>query len=201
MEPGSTQFASVVDRESQAWARRKLARTPPVRAVIEEMLDQTELSEEDIEGWVQGVRNRNYIPYIYADFELNNIGRDTDLSRAPIPLNIARATTPMEFELHVFMQWVLKDIPIVSEELSPVRNEMYELRRQITFIAEDAWHERTLHLEAIAAGMSDRLQIETLKARIETLDAVMETWLRQPIERLGGGPYRQTGYRRPEGQR
>jgi hypothetical protein len=198
--PGETEHVGGVDRVSQAWARRKLRRTPPVRVVIEAALDHTDLSEEDIDSLIQSVRNRNSIPLVYADFELWNRNNTAEFATGPLtPFEISRTVPSTQFQVNVFFEWILRDLPIVTEELSPVRNELYELRRQITFIAEDAWHERVLHLEQIAGGMTDRLQVETLKARIEALEAALEVWVRRPIEALGGGNYRQTGYR--EGQR
>ena len=50
------------------------------------------------------------------------------------------------------------------------------MRRQIAFAAEDAWHERVLHLKRVEGGLSETEQIEVLKARVEALEVVLDTW-------------------------
>ncbi|MEM6960614.1 MAG: hypothetical protein AAF550_02580, partial [Myxococcota bacterium] len=53
-------------------------------------------------------------------------------------------------------------------------------RQDVTFALEDAWHERMIHLRHLARGMNDPLQIAVLKARIESLNTIIATWLERP---------------------
>jgi hypothetical protein len=70
-----------------------------------------------------------------------------------------------------------------AEDLNWVRSTLHELRRQIAFSTEDAWNERQNLLGQLRT-MSDPFQVETLKTRIESLEAMLYVWLGQSLEEL-----------------
>jgi hypothetical protein len=64
--------------------------------------------------------------------------------------------------------------------------ELYELQKQVGFVVEDAWHERRMHLTRLARdGVVEELQARILEARVEVLEALLETWIGAPIDSVG----------------
>jgi len=189
--PGQLNVMPEIDWDSAEWAREKIRTTPPMGVVVQDALNGTDLSRERINWFLDGMKDRNYVPvvnfnlgYIWSDF-----GRDENV-QLTFPRNNFEQTAHTGLFGWVNFTWYLRDTPIVTEELGPVRFDMYSLRRHIAFFTEDSWHERMIHLRRIALGMSDLLQIEILKTRIEALETVMETWARRPIRRGARPPGR-----------
>ena len=188
-ETGTTRQTEHADRRAQRWARAQLRATPPMGRLVEAILDENELNERHIESMMSTIRERNLIPMVYAELTVDqdrqDVGRLNSIVGRPFYTTgfLERET---EVTLFVWAEWIFRDVPIVWEEYGPPRNALYELRRQMMFIVQDAWRERMLHLQTLATGMDDPLQIETLKERIAALEAVIETWLRRPLETVGG---------------
>jgi hypothetical protein len=191
--PARDDMAGAIDRESQLWARRALRRTPDMDRVIDEVLAAVELDRAHVNGIMDSLRNRNLIPRVQVLFELRDrpfrrFESQTVTGLVAFDEQIART----DFRLYTWAEWSLQDVPIVSEEYGD-RQSLYELRRQVAFLAEDAWHERTILLQRIARGMSDLLQVEITRERIAALEAVLETWLGRPITSLPPGGMRIRG--------
>ncbi len=186
-----------IDADSQHWARAQLRRTPDLDDVIDSVLDGTDLSRGHVDDLLSSVRERNWIPRVqvlfnYVDTSANRTAAVTPVIGNPPSRDLGTNGTDAWF-IYAWAEWSLRDVPIVSEDLSPTRNDIYELRRQISFVAEDAWHERVIQLRRIADGMSDRLQVEILKERITALEAVLETWMGRPLSSLPRGHMRIAG--------
>lgn len=170
-----------VDRQSQLWALERIRSSAGVRETVEGTLDATHLSRPEIDRALGSLRRSNFLPRLNLRFSFESNAYARLESIRPIPTaDIAEGTDGTNFAIELFATWDLGQTLQVHEELSPTQNALYELRRQVSFIAEDAWHERMEHLRRIAAGMSDRLQIEILKERIAALEVVLSTWLRPP---------------------
>jgi len=170
------------DMETAAWAREQLRRTPPLSNVIDFMLHNNDLTTEQIQDAVGTIRDRNWLPRINVEATYSN--SEEPFSEAVTPINpvFTDGTRRMdEFQIWVYATWYLRDASVVYEELGPTRRRLYELRRQLAFIAEDAWHERKLHLERLARGMTDPLEVEVLRERIAALEAVLEVWMGRPL--------------------
>jgi hypothetical protein len=174
------------DPRSRAWARARLASTPEMAAVIDGVLEGTGLSNASIERIVDLHRGLNWVPRLDMLFEAGDTtfasarGETPGIQRQFVH-SITEGEAEIDYAFFIQASWELYDTIQQRELVEPTRNELHELRRQIAFAAEDAWHERVLHLRALAEGMSDPIQIETLEARILSLEAVLEVWLGHPI--------------------
>src|SRR5262249_25517680 len=95
-----------------------------------------------------------------------------------LDVDVARAAP----QLGVYVQatWFLADA--FYREVHLNRTGLYDLRREVGFEIDDAWHERRLHLEALAQGRGgDAYQQAVRRVRIEVLEAIIRTWLGRPM--------------------
>lgn len=183
----------ILDREAQDWARRRLAVTPALDTVLNAALDNTELSNERIHGIANAHRALNWVPRLDMLFELaaaryyEDKGREDPGTDNPIVRRIpADGYYPgTTWAFFVQASWDIKDTIQLAEDFPPYRDTLHELRRQISFATEDAWHERVNILRQLDDGLSDPFQIETLKARIMGLEAMLDVWLGRPMAELG----------------
>ena len=187
-----------VNSKIQKWARQKLATNPPLPLLLNAMLNRLGVSEEKIEeNWAK-IRKRNWFPRINARFDvlrgqseqtLKVRGSNTPENRsiaqvAGIPADYAHLENDLSYEFFINARWSLYYTNLAVERFTFPRKALYELRRQVGFATEDAWHERVMHLSRLSRGMSDTYQIETLRARVDSLDAFLEIWLGGPLEEL-----------------
>ncbi len=183
-----------VDREAQAWAQRRLQTTPPLTDTVNALLTGTRMTEEHLNEMIRLGRLRHLSPEIHTRLEITEVTETLSAAREiaqPQRLNITASNT--EVTAWAFVQWRINDVPFYGTGFGDVqfpgaRGKLYELRRQLQFIAEDAWHERVLLLNRMSRGMEDPLQIEAMKVRIEGLETLLEIWMRQPLRqplRLG----------------
>lgn len=187
-----------VDQASQVWAKKQLATTPSLPLLMRAILHRVGISAEQVENTWTKIRRRNWMPQINARFDYSTMRRDYSLdvtgSNTPanralvevagIPASVSDTQSNDDYSFFVNARWQLFYTNLAMERVGFPRKALYDLRRQVGFATEDAWHERIMHLSRISKGMSDPLQIETLKARVESLDAFLETWLRGPLEEL-----------------
>jgi hypothetical protein len=187
-----------IDKSAQTWAKQKLATNPPLPLLLHAMLDRIGVSAPKIEELWTKIRLRNWMPVINArliygqkqtqtGFEVsgsNNAATQAAAGVSSVPAQVTATKSESDLMFFVNARWQLYYTNLAVERFSFPRRALHELRRQVGFAIEDAWHERVLHLQRVARGMSDPLQIETLKARVESLDAFLETWLRGSLEEL-----------------
>ncbi len=185
------QIPQQVQAEASEWAGRRLATTPGLGIVLDAALDHMNLSNEKIHGLANAHRNLNWVPRLdllfkWVDNALPQVSDRFDSAvmdpnRARVIRNITEDSTAYVGFLQA--SWDIKDVLNPHEDLNWVRPAMHTLRRQIAFATEDAWHERQ-NLLAQLQRLSDPLQIETIKARIEGLEAMLSIWLGQSLEDL-----------------
>ncbi len=177
--------------EAIAWADDRLDTTPNMAVVLDAALDNMDLSNEKIHGLADAHRSINWIPRFDLLFRWNDQSQlrasrrfDTQV-RDPARQVVNRQGDLHESELFLFAQasWDIKDVLSPAEDLNWVRAALHEMRRQIAFATEDAWNER-MNLLAEIKRLSDPFQIETLKARIESLEAMLDVWLGQTLKEL-----------------
>ncbi|QQR91236.1 MAG: hypothetical protein IPJ88_05765 [Myxococcales bacterium] len=182
-------YGAAVDTAAAEWARSKLAATPPLDVVIQAMTSSVYISTEELEALFQRAKNkRPYVPRLDFIFQLNR--RDASSFQQQLissPYMLSSYSDLLEWKFLV----ELKFFPpqggmFILEEVGAERLALYDLNKQVRYITEDSWHERAVLLQRIAAGMTDELEIEILRARIESLEAVLEVWTRQPLRNLFG---------------
>lgn len=176
----------VIDEKAASWARTRLKTNPSLYTVLQEMLDHLELSNEEIVALMNAHRGAALIPRIDMRFEYDDNGfariENRNFNTGPVSLRGLRHdidelyTKPQVYFL-VQATWWLGSLLSIDELKSPTRNRLHELRRQIQFATEDAWHERTTLLMQLSEGLRDPVQVGTTKARIEALEAMMSIWL------------------------
>jgi hypothetical protein len=168
--------------EHLAWAQRRLRWTPSLDATIDSVLGRLRLSAGDINGVIGALRARHYVPVLDARLWSAPWSADDTAARtgtSPYDRDAARVNPLLGFFL--FATWSLPESNTSREEGGALVAGLYELRRQISFAVEDAWHERTVHLRWLGAGATDTLQRAVLRERVVVLESLIETWSREPL--------------------
>lgn len=178
-----------IDGEAAAWADHRLKRTPGLYATLQEMLHNLDLSNEAIVDLQEAHRVSAWVPRIDMRFEYEENPKLSFESQSPNEgINAQRQLRQLDDLLlgpsHTYLlvqaTWRLGSLLSIDELSSPTRNQLHELRRQISFATEDAWHERRQLLMNLSEGLADPVQVESTKIRIETLEAMMAIWLGHP---------------------
>jgi photosystem II stability/assembly factor-like uncharacterized protein len=179
---------STVDYTASRWAKKLLHATPPLEVVINAALHGTLLGNDEVAAALDRIQDRNWVPSHFTlsmNFFQMPMQRQSIVTEGfPDMYNRLEQAKDTFFSLFAQGIWEIRDTPIVVEKVSQVRNSVHEIRRQASFVVEDAYHERQMHLNRIAEGMDDRVQIDTLKERIRGLEAVIEVWTRAPLSKL-----------------
>ncbi|MCK6547767.1 hypothetical protein L6R52_18085 [Myxococcota bacterium] len=169
---------SVLDPGAADWAKARLAATPPLSTTLDHVLDATGLSSERIESLADRQRGRVWLPIVdvvvrAASEPLVRAERSMPLA----PYELAERTDERQFEVMVQASWPFFESKVLETEAGSVRASLYELRKQIAFAAEDAWHEREQHLLLLAQGLGGEAeQIAVTKERVEALEAILDGW-------------------------
>ncbi len=178
-----------LDRDSQRWARIRMRDNPPLRNVVERLLYENDLHDAFLQkDWK--LQYRSYrLPSIQFRFNMRTPGvqRNEDIAIFA-PANILENDRRTAYSASLYLWWDLpntlnvRDMPgRVDVAHKSARGQLFELKRIIILMVEDLWHERLMHLQTLARGLSDRLKTEILRERIVALEAILETWLRQPL--------------------
>ncbi|QQR91239.1 MAG: hypothetical protein IPJ88_05780 [Myxococcales bacterium] len=178
---------SAVDRTASEWAKAKLAMTPPLDVVLRAMVDALYISNVEMHHFFARARDvRPYVPRLDVNFSFLQKNKDYfEQQVITSPYLLSSNSQLREWQFLVELKFLMPQGGLfIAEESGKERLALYDLNKQIRFIAEDTWHERQVLLKRIAEGMTDELAIEVLRARIEALEAVLETWTRQPLRNL-----------------
>lgn len=175
-------------------ARRALARTPAMSTVIDLALDRAELNQEQVDSLIERSYASAWLPRrVSVQFQLD-VGALATASQTMVtmPSTTSADSAASFFYVWGFLEWDLTALdpsgPVAREPFR--RQALYALRQQISFLIEDAWHERRMHLRRLARGFADAYQAAVLEERIEVLEAVMEFWLGRELEELAPSPRR-----------
>jgi hypothetical protein len=167
-------------------AQQALAQTPPLARVLQRVFELQDLTAADINDIFDGASDRFLLPVLGV--ELDWAHQDNSLlaaNRGPtFPRNIDRQQQLISWSLFLTATWSLPDYWWPAEIEYPV-NQLYQLQKQLGFLIEDAWHERRMHLVRLARdGYVDELQAGVLQERIGVLEALLEIWLGEPLDRF-----------------
>lgn len=168
------------------WARERLASTPPMGQVQEKVLSTLRLSAGQISKFNRSARRRNFAPIFSMLFTHNS--RPVTVNQVGVRSNLLisnRNTADKNWELYAQLYWTLKGLMMADEEYNVFQNRITDLRNQVRFVVEDSWRERYLLLQRIANGETDAVQAASLKERILGLEAIIEIWMREPLNGKG----------------
>lgn len=187
-----------IDRDSQEWARDRILNSPTPSQATFAVLERLRLRETDIVKARDQARARAWVPLVFVEAELSMEDFFRELSSAP---NLALGAQDVfrtrdvelpDLEFRIFFNWDLAATAYYSRFMQTQsardlgrpkrRSLLYGLSRGVSFVVADAMHERDFLLARMAQGMSDRLHTEIFRARIESLEAVVETWMEQPLD-------------------
>ncbi|MCA9582380.1 MAG: hypothetical protein KC416_11340, partial [Myxococcales bacterium] len=168
-----------IDREARAWAQQRLRKNPDLSAIKTLALDHYELSETAQRAMWQRARDQGYVPDVRVLFDAE-FGREANLINQRIldPFQQEQRQDNLEWQVQVQARWLTWLLavslggsfdPNDAGEDNDTRAELYELRRQVDFIVEDAWHERLMLLRRLEDGMTNAYQISVLQDRVELL--------------------------------
>lgn len=167
------------DPATRAWAVQHLHATPSMGVALDDAFNNLSLGEPDIDGLLTAQRGARGAPYIEA--RLSGVDARTAVAldqRISFPLMQDSDRHVAGFAFFVQATFDLPDL-FYAPQASRWRGELIELRKQVGYVVEDAWNERELHLTRLARGQSDPLETEMLRARVEVLETVLETWTGQ----------------------
>lgn len=179
-----------VDEDARRWAKAKMRKNPPIYDLKEIAFDHHDLSREDLNAMWRRARNSGaLVPDVRIlgsyTFPESNVVKDQ--VGETIKIEDVRVNET-EWSVAVQARWFTFDLlgyfafgVNAPGEDNATRAELYELRRQIDFIVEDAWRERVMLLDRLIRGMTDNYQIAVIRERIELLELTLEFWTGQPL--------------------
>jgi hypothetical protein len=167
-----------------AWAQERLRRTPSLSATLDRALFRARLTNTQVARLFKGFRGRSWLPVVNVQVGVAG-PQFTDFQDQRVFTNANQTQNQVGAVLgvSVFGTWFLPDGVFSNDELGGKREALYALRRDISFVVEDAWHERVLQLQRIVHGAKADTAIAPTRARIESLDALLEAFLGEPLER------------------
>lgn len=182
-------LSPTVGKAAKRWARHRLATTPGLKHVLRGVLDRTHLSNEQIQSLGESLAATGLIPkvelYATADFPRMTLSRllqgPATQQRTRLQSEVFRERNRDEFFALVQLSWNTGQLLKTSEDFGAHRRRIHILRRQVELAAEDSYHERLTLLHELADGQKNRMQIETLRTRILSLEAILSTWMREPF--------------------
>lgn len=183
-----------VAQEDVRAARRTLRNDPTLSTVIEVSLDRASLNQEQVNELMDRAYGQAWLPRrLSFHFEADLDGIDSAIQQtgggAMTNYMSEGDTANSFFYLWAFLEWDLQGLAAISPgggpQESSFRSRLYRLRQQISFLVEDAWHERRMHLRRIARGFTDPYQAAVLQERIAVLEAILEFWLGDELESFG----------------
>ncbi len=212
-EDPSERLVGAPDAASARWARRRLRATPPLDVVQETALRRLGLDLDGEEGLFRRARRRAWLPVVEAQLALGQVPspsgtaleqvgghprarrwvlgrrvRETVVRAPEPPFSVVeqRSDRLGQREVFFFVQalWRLGDTGFSVQEGGLDRSRLYALRRHVSFVVEDAWHERVLHLRRLVRGVTDPWQAASLRARVEALEAILEIWADVGLQEL-----------------
>lgn len=177
------------DTRAQRWARTRLAKTPPIDEVIQEVLHETHLSNEELHDLGRRWAATGLVPSIDLQFKAYltpDYRNDTLLETPMVAGRIFRGSQLRLKEREYYfglvqLTWHTYRILRTAEDLGSDRRRLHSLRRQIELAAQDAWHERVSLLNDLANGPATPLEAASVMARIESLEALLSVWMRAPF--------------------
>ena len=176
-----------VDKNAVEWAKAKLATTPALDTVIQAMMEANYISVEELDKAFYRAKNtRPYVPRLDFLFRFYNIDySEAESQTLTSPFERQAVSDQVEWTFLMELKFLMRlGGMFIEEEIGSNRLALYDLNKQVRYVAEDTWHERIVLLTRLADGMSDELEIEVTRARIESLEAILETWTRQPLRNL-----------------
>lgn len=182
--PPDKQQPNELLRREVRWANQRIAKTPPMQVVVDEVLDQTRLSAPVVNDLNDRARLKSWAPQLSLQYERN---ADTlvDLREAQEGDSaFTRNEDSIDIQHTYFAQlvWYFNSLLLSIINTSGQQNQMHGLRNQVRFIAQDAWYERMVLLRRIASGETNLEQTQALRARIESNEALLEGWMRRSLD-------------------
>ena len=177
-QAGVTVFAP----ETRAWAQRRLAATPAMNHVLNAALEPIDLRVDDINETIRRARRRALGPRSQIRFDIDWRRLSGGLAQGPNPLFRNQGTFRTAWFLLINFQWTLPEFVQTRAEVNRTRENLNAMRERVSFVVEDAWHERQMHLRRLQLGTNDLLQAEILRERILVLESILSFWLRKPLE-------------------
>lgn len=162
------------------WAQGRLRSTRPLALMLDEATRFNKLHVEDINGVIERETNANLMPTIDVRGLAVNQLFARHLEQMIVPLRQDRQWSQPQWQFFVQATWHLPDA-VYRPDTNTRRRTFYVHRDRLSFGVEDAWNERISILRRMAAGRVNRLQAEILRARVETLEALLELWTGRPF--------------------
>ena len=170
---------TVLGPETRAWARQRLAETPTLESVLDDGLRRLALQRDDLADFEARRRLSALVPRFTARFQMDIDNYARASVTGPNPLYVAENSASVVWSFDCFVRWNFANAN--NTQSRSARLALWELRQRVSYLLEDAWHERRLHLERLTLGTEDLLQAEILRERILALEAVIDFWVGRDI--------------------
>lgn len=177
--PSDTRLSSGFD-ESRSWAESRLHTMGSLEEHFARALERSRLRSADVESLLDGPRRRAWAPFVDVRFTAGRSRESYAAARSmTLPYDAAGLFREREYALFATATWNLPDAVFVNTTRE--REELLTLRTQLLYVVEDAWHERRTHLMRLARGVADPVIAETHRARVESLESLLEIWVGSPL--------------------
>jgi hypothetical protein len=159
---------------SREWARQRIQRMASLENTIHRALVHARLTVVQLDELYGRIKKRGWFPGVYltASRGFTNI---VTTNNASVTDPSSRLTVEQQstYSLLADFVWELPDLVSPSYTFTPTRKDLYELRKRMSFVVEDAYEELRRALTQLAAGGLDVEQVLTLEARVDALDVVL----------------------------
>ena len=165
------------------WAARRLESLPPLRLVIDRALAASRLTAKMVAQLSDRRRERCWAPklnvgLIYSSSDQIRLDDRAGLLAVFLRRDdLAMPTT----QFAAMLTWDSACLFGDGFTASSDRVDLAGLRQEISFAVQDAYRERVVLLRRLDAGVERRHVAETLRARIESLEAVIESFSGEPL--------------------
>jgi hypothetical protein len=167
--------SDVDDRIIRAWAQRRLERMPTLSEMIDGALVKARLSTEQVDGLFSRWNSRGWLPGVgmFGFVQDRNVLTRRQATITD-PEDVTRVDRTNNYGVMLDLVWELPDVVLPNANVTAARTNLYEIRKRLSFVVEDAYDERRQVLSKLSAGGHDAEQMLLLQSRVDVLDVVLE---------------------------
>jgi hypothetical protein len=170
----SEPVARAVGGDKRRWAARKLENLPSLGDTLAQAFTLAGLTSAQVNDMFGALKARALVPSVLLNIQYNGESSgNTERTYLTDPNTIATNPFSRGLVASVDFVWELPDLFWPSYNFTPVRQDLYELRKRFQYVIEDAYTERRQILTQMM-NETEESQWLTLEARLDVLNTVLE---------------------------
>lgn len=163
--------------ESEAARQRAIARLrrmPSLAALNRRAAERAHLSDTELDDMQSRLKTRAWVPSVALILTRGESylvkQQDATLTQ---PAKLTGIEAQVSYGAIADLVWELPDVVSPNYDFRTIRKNLYDIRKRLSFVVEDAYDERRQLLSRVAAGGLDPEQLLTIESRIDVLDLVL----------------------------